>query len=106
MEADQKAVDRFRRGYPRFSALISAHPAFRIFRRFTNIRARLILAKQAEISALEQQLYEIDRREPEARLLATVTGDTNKKRQEILSKLGAALSHLGRLSTQAAERHD
>lgn len=58
------AVADYRPGYPRFSALIATETLLHICRRFSNIRSRLLLEKQDELSKLEQQLELVDQEEP------------------------------------------
>ncbi|KAL8696654.1 MAG: hypothetical protein Q9224_002684, partial [Gallowayella concinna] len=78
-------------GYPRFSALIGAHPAFNLSRRFTVARARLLLQKQDRVSVLEEKLQVVDREEQRLLFLGSLRRDTNTEREDLLSELDHAL---------------
>ncbi|KAF3765712.1 hypothetical protein M406DRAFT_257392, partial [Cryphonectria parasitica EP155] len=84
-------VDKYRAGYPRYTALLSAHPSFYNFRRFTRVRMRLLLQKQDEITQLEDELDEIDEKEDRPLFLGALRADTNLERQRVLQSLRSAL---------------
>lgn len=88
-------MDRYRPGYPRYSALLSSHNAFQLYRRFSGVRTRLILEKQYEISALEEQLDGSDRQETNPLHLSSFKRDSNVARLVILSKLKLAITEYG-----------
>lgn len=88
-------VERYRPGYPRFSALLSSHPSFRNFRRFTRIRMRLLLLKQDEVSVLEERLDELDSREDRVIFLGSIRRDVNPERQQTIQALKDALEEYG-----------
>ena len=92
---DQWMVEDFRQGYPRFCALIDTHPALNIFRRFSKLRARIILRKQDTLSALEQQLETLDRQETTELYLATNRLDGNTERQTVLDDIEKAVKDYG-----------
>ena len=92
----QYTVERFSLGYPQFSALVGAHPAFSVSRRFSITRARLLLFKQQRVVALEKKLEELDQQEPRALNLGSIQADTNSARIEILKELDSALADYGR----------
>ena len=92
-----QTVERFPLGYPQFSALIGAHPTFSVFRRFSVIRARLLLLKQQRMTALEKQLEQLDFQEPRALHLGSIQADTNAARIQILKDLDEALADYGEL---------
>lgn len=94
---DQWMVEDFRQGYPRFCALIDAHPAFNVFRRFSKLRARIILRKQDTLSVLEQQLETLDRQETTTLYLASNRLDGNTERQTVLDDIEKALQGYGSL---------
>ena len=94
---DQWMVEDFRQGYPRFCALIDTHPALNIFRRFSKLRARIILRKQDTLSALEQQLEILDRQETTALYLASNRLDGNTERQTVLDDIEKAVQDYGAL---------
>jgi hypothetical protein len=89
------AVEDYRPGYPRFSALIAANASFHLCRRFTNLRARLLLLKQDRLSSLENQLEKIDREETAALFLGSSRRDGNRDRNSVLSDIDTALADYG-----------
>ena len=88
-------VDLNRLPDPRFCALIDAHPALNIFRRFSKLRARIILRKQDALSVLEQQLETLDRQETTALYLASNRLDGNTERQTVLDDIEKAVQDYG-----------
>ena len=92
---DQSMVEDFRAGYPRFCALIAKLPALNVFRRFSKLRARIILKKQDELSVLEQQLDALDRQETTTLFLASNRLDGNAERQTVLNNIERALQDYG-----------
>jgi hypothetical protein len=92
---DQSLVEDYRQGYPRFSALIAAEKSFHLCRRFSNLRARLLLIKQDELSKLEKDLEEIDQEESRVLFLGSIRSDCNEDRKKVLSKIGPALKEYG-----------
>jgi hypothetical protein len=91
----QLMVEDFRQGYPRFCALIDSHPAWNVFRRFSKLRARIILRKQDSLSALEQQLEALDQQESTPLFLASNRLDGNTKRQDVLNNIENGLRDYG-----------
>ncbi|GFG20206.1 hypothetical protein IFM5058_10512 [Aspergillus udagawae] len=87
-----RAIEDYPSGYPRFSALIAADDSFRIFRRFSNLRYRLLLLKQNSISTLEEQLQQLDRDETATIFLGSARRDRNQERINLLSKISNELS--------------
>ncbi|KAM5352923.1 hypothetical protein ACJ41O_005645 [Fusarium nematophilum] len=85
-------IEDFRPGYPRFTALISSHSPFFVFRRFNRIRARLLLLKQDRLSVLEQKLDQIDYAETSPLYLGKSRIDRNKDRQSVLSEMESGLA--------------
>ncbi|KAH7089886.1 hypothetical protein FB567DRAFT_312317 [Paraphoma chrysanthemicola] len=79
-------------GYPRFSALMASHASFQLCRRFSHLRARLLLLKQDRIVVLEQQLQEIDKQEQAPLFLGSSRDDTNAERSKTLVDLDKALT--------------
>ena len=94
---EHSMVEDFRQGYPRFCALIDAHPALNVFRRFSKLRARVILRKQDTLSYLEQKLESLDRQETTALYLASNRLDGNTERQTVLDDIERALQDYGPL---------
>ena len=92
---DQSMIEDFRQGYPRFCALIDAHPALNVFRRFSKLRVRVILRKQDTLSVLEQQLETLDRQETTSLFLASNRLDGNTERQTVLDDIETALQDYG-----------
>jgi hypothetical protein len=91
-----KLVEQYRKGYPRYSALLSSHNSFQLYRRFTSIRTRMLLQKQHEISLLEKELDESDENEKNPLFLSSVRRDTCILRQDIFSKLKDAMKDYGK----------
>ncbi|KAH8650485.1 hypothetical protein BGZ61DRAFT_311176, partial [Ilyonectria robusta] len=85
-------VENHWQGYPRFSALMAAHDAFHIFRRFPGLRTRLLLLAQDEIVDLEEQLNLVDHTEKSPLFLASRREDKNEERKTIISKLRTSLA--------------
>jgi hypothetical protein len=90
-----KVIEDFRPGYPRFSALLSAHPPFFVCRRFTRLRARVLLLKQDKLSLLEQQLEQVDQQEKCPIFLGKNRCDTNTERASLLAKIEDCLADYG-----------
>jgi hypothetical protein len=88
-------VEDYPKGYPRFSALIAADPSLHIYRRFANLRTRLLLLKQDRLSLLEKQLQEIDNQETNVLFLGKSRCDSNSERLRILSETDDALADYG-----------
>ncbi|KAL1393036.1 hypothetical protein HDK64DRAFT_559 [Phyllosticta capitalensis] len=65
-----------------------------IFRRFTNVRIRLILRQQFEIRKLERELQILDQRDERDNIEALISqeSDTNKDRERTLNLLKVALA--------------
>ena len=88
-------MEAFRPGYPRYTALLSTHPAFHNFRRFTRTRMRLLLLKQDQISMLEESLDRIDTSEDRDLFLGCSRRDGNAARQQTLQELKNSLAEYG-----------
>lgn len=88
-------VEDFRSGYPRFTALISSHSPFFVFRRFARIRARLLLLKQDRLSVLEQKLDQIDQSETSPLFLGKSRVDGNGDRLAVLAEMESCLTDYG-----------
>ncbi|KAH6874920.1 hypothetical protein B0T10DRAFT_414859, partial [Thelonectria olida] len=84
-------VEDYPQGYPRFSALMASHASFQILRRFSNVRARLLLLAQDRVSHLEARLNEIDREEACPIFLASSRRDKNEERKVVVADLQDAL---------------
>ncbi|KAI1438308.1 hypothetical protein GGR50DRAFT_705287 [Xylaria sp. CBS 124048] len=93
---DVKQIEDYPSGYPQFSALIASHDAFHVFRRFSNLRVRLLLLKQDKISMLEEQLEHIDRESLKEAggllFLGNSRRDGNEERKAVLQKIDEALA--------------
>ncbi|KAI5918584.1 hypothetical protein F4810DRAFT_565382 [Camillea tinctor] len=85
-------IEDYRKGYPRFSALMASHGSFHIFRRFSNLRVRLLLLKQDKLSLLESRLNKIDREEPSPLFLACSRMDQSVERTAVLQEIEKALA--------------
>ncbi|KAH6652849.1 hypothetical protein BKA67DRAFT_302481 [Truncatella angustata] len=89
-------IEEYNLGYPRFTALLSAHKSWFIFRRFDKLRARILLATQDRLSFLEQQLEEIDRQETSLLFLGRSRCDGNTDRLSTLSEISTTLADYGK----------
>jgi len=89
-------VDRFRLGYPRYSALVTANAGFQLYRRFTRIRTRLLLQSQFEVATLEVELDKLDAAEKNPLCLSAFEREQNQERMRTLAKLKAALQEYGK----------
>ena len=87
----RRVIESYRAGYPRFSALLSSTPSFSTFRRFSRLRARLLLIKQDRLSALEERLDEIDEEEESPVFLGVSRMDNNADRQDVLKEIEEGL---------------
>ena len=90
------SVEDFSSGYPRFSALTGTDASSFVCRRFSTLRARLLLQKQDQIAGLEQQLQHIDEAEPRSLFLGSLRRDTNPDRARILNEIDTALKDYGK----------
>lgn len=90
-------VEKYRKGYPRFSALMSMSRQSQIFRQFRTLRLRMLLYKQDEVVELEEQLAEIEDRDQDNNDLHRGNRrlDQNKKRKSILKRLDKKLAIYG-----------
>jgi hypothetical protein len=75
---------------------MGSHPAFNVCRRFSCVRARLLLLKQDKVSLLERSLIDADANETRPLFLGSSRRDTNAVRLGILAELDAALKDLGK----------
>lgn len=98
---DEFELDSFQLGYPRYSALLSTHPAFFVFRRFGRVRMRLLLLKQNEVLALQEDLDKLDEKETNRLSLSCFRRDSNCERQQILERLTKSLEEYDKLVAQA-----
>ena len=89
-------VEDYPNGYPRYSALVASHDSFFLCRRFSTLRARLLLLKQDKLSILEQKLEAIDRNERNPLRLGSSRVDDNAERAAILSEIDSALADYGK----------
>lgn len=82
-------------GYPQFSLLIATHDHFLLCRRFSELRARILLLKQDRLSYLECQLRKTDRQETEPLRLGSCRADDCSVRGSILLQIDEALADYG-----------
>ncbi|CVK92168.1 uncharacterized protein FMAN_07126 [Fusarium mangiferae] len=92
IHTERVTIEERRKGYPRFSALMAGHSSFQIYRRFSDLRTRLLLLAQDEIAELEEQLNHIDKTEKSPLFLASRRDDRNSDRSVVTTKLRSALS--------------
>lgn len=88
-------VEDYRPGYPRFTALLAAYDPYIICRRFTKLRARLLLLKQDRLTVLEERLEEVDRKETRPMFLGVSRCDANAERASVLSEVESQLADYG-----------
>jgi hypothetical protein len=84
-------IEDYPEGYPRITALIASHDSFFVARRFMNLRARLLLAKQNRLVMLERRLHKLDKDETALLFLGSLEADENVERQKTISKIDEAL---------------
>ena len=77
---------------------MAAHKSFYICRRFSRLRARLLLLKQDKLSALEEQLEKIDQEERAAFCLGSSRDDANEERKLVLADIDKDLAEYGTVS--------
>lgn len=75
-------VERYPPGYPRSSAYLDSGPGTAYFRRFGALHARSLLYKQVELTGLETQLNELDKKDAQ----------TNGKEDDTTWRLGHSIS--------------
>lgn len=93
-------VEDYSSGYPRFSALIGTHSSFYVCRRFSTLRARLLLQKQDRIAQLEHQLQHFDEQELQPLFLGSLRRDRNQGRERLLADIDIALQDYGEATTR------
>ncbi len=94
-ELTTTTVEDYRPGYPRFTALLSAYEPYFFCRRFSRLRARLLLLKQDKVTLLEQKLDEIDDQEGYPLFLGMSRSDKNTSRASVLSEIESCLADYG-----------
>lgn len=94
----QNQIEDYRPGYPQFSALVGAHDTFQIYRRFSNLRSRLLLYKQDSLSVLEKRLNDIDDNEKSPLFLGSRRRDKNEERKGIMGKVDLELAEYGKMA--------
>lgn len=82
-------------GYPRFAALVGSHQSLQVCRRFSKLRARLLLLKQDKLSQLEEQLETVDKKETTLIFLGCRRRDKNEERESILNEIDDTLMDYG-----------
>ncbi|CAH0046003.1 unnamed protein product, partial [Clonostachys solani] len=89
-------VEEYREGYPRYTALLSAHKPYFVCRPFNKLRARLLLLKQDHLDILEKRLEEIDNQEPAPLFLGKSRFDRNEARKKVLAEIELCLEEYDR----------
>ena len=74
---------------------MASHDGFHVFRRFSNLRMRLLLLAQDNVVQLEKKLDRIDHDEKAPLFLACSRRDKNKERQDVLVEIREALTTYG-----------
>ncbi|KAH7017220.1 hypothetical protein EDB80DRAFT_704407 [Ilyonectria destructans] len=95
-EVRTEKIEDYRAGYPRFTALISSHSNFFVFRRFDKLRARLLLLKQDRLSILEKSLDDVDHSETAPIFLGRSRCDRNAERASLLREIDDGLADYDR----------
>ena len=75
---------------------MSACDSYFICRRFSHLRARLLLQKQDQIAVLEHSLEQLDQEEPCTLFLGQTRGTGNLQRGELLSEIDSRLADYGK----------
>ena len=88
-------MEDYSSGYPRLSALVGTHPSFFVCRRFSTLRARLLLQKQDRIAKLENRLQRLDEEEVHPLYLGSLRRDENQERGIVIAEIDAALHDYG-----------
>ncbi|KAL2820069.1 hypothetical protein BJX63DRAFT_337402 [Aspergillus granulosus] len=96
-EGGLKKIEEYKAGYPRFTALLSSHTPFFVFRRFSYLRARLLLLQQDKLSILEQRLEQADDQEAAPLFLGNSRRDRNAARATILAEIKTQLADYDQL---------
>jgi hypothetical protein len=91
-----RLVEDYRPGYPRYTTLLAAYDPYFICRRFSKLRARMLLLKQDQLSMLEEKLEELDREERCALFLGKSRCDGNQKRISLLSEIDSRMLDYGK----------
>ena len=92
----QSLVEDLPTGYPRFAGVVGSHGSFQLFRRYTALRCRLLLRKQARLSLLEKDLKEIDQKEKSPLFLSSLKWDGNSDRHRVLDDIEEGLHEYGK----------
>jgi hypothetical protein len=95
------SVEEYPKGCPRFSAFAAAHDLFRVYRRFSGVRSRLLLLTHDEITQLEAKLNRIDEKEVRPLWLSGSRIGMNPERAAVVSALRSALRSYGELYVKA-----
>ncbi|KAI1264650.1 hypothetical protein F5Y18DRAFT_76077 [Xylariaceae sp. FL1019] len=90
--SSEQIVEDFPPGYPRLASLVGSHPSFHVFRRFSAVRARMLLYQQDKISQLEEELEAVDQTEQKALFHGARRRDMNPERRALISQLKLAMA--------------
>ncbi|KAK1773055.1 hypothetical protein QBC45DRAFT_428587 [Copromyces sp. CBS 386.78] len=96
-----RSYEDYRPGYPRFTALISAHSPYFLCRRFDKLRARILLLKQDKLSMLEERLEQVDSEESSPLFLGKSRCDRNAERLSLISQIEACLADYDQFTERA-----
>ncbi|CAI7605571.1 unnamed protein product [Penicillium glandicola] len=105
-EPSIRKIEDYRPGYPRYSALLSAHNAYFLCRRFDWLRARLLLQKQDKLSLLEEKLEQVDRLEVAPLYLGKSRSDRNTERISLLSEIDASIADYDQFIERTSRIHN
>ncbi|KZN90081.1 hypothetical protein EN45_001920 [Penicillium chrysogenum] len=92
----EKVLEDLPSGYPSFSAFLATSNSSQVYRRFTNLRSRVLLAKQDRLSVLEDKLEALGKAEDRPIFLGSCRIDQNQERKQVLLEIDLALSSYGK----------
>lgn len=104
---DELKVRKFsqqKEGYPHLAAFLDSDENFMLYRRFGFLQARLLLNKQDQLRALEEQLDEIDSEDDEEHLKSRDMDDADEtRRTKLLKKIEVKFKEYAELLTIARD---
>ncbi|OJD35407.1 uncharacterized protein BKCO1_17000149 [Diplodia corticola] len=104
-----KPVADYPAGYPQLASFIDCDSNFRVYRRFGQLRNRVLLHRQHELTQLEKELDDLDERDSTSNRvelsfrLASISYDeaqSDSPRKELIERIDAKLEHYDALLTR------
>lgn len=86
-----RAIESYRRGYPRLAAFMTIDRRFTIAKRFDTLHMRNILYLQDGIAEIENRLDSLDEMEPSQTYLSSRRHDGNPERRKLMKELNQQL---------------